>query len=68
MRVRVTIIILVSIVYNFTPVVTVRLGNSTELTVEEGDTVTLCAEIESPAEIDRQFFVFGNLRPGTADG
>lgn len=48
-------------------VVTVRFTNSTEMTVEEGDTVTLCAEIESPPEIDRQINILGALLPGTAE-
>ena len=50
--------------------VTVRIANSTEMTVEEGGTVTLCAEIESPVStlIERQIFILGSLLDGTAKG
>lgn len=49
-------------------VVIVRVGNSTEVMVEEGASVTLCAEIESPLEVERDIFILGQLLPGTAKG
>ena len=48
--------------------VTVRLSENTEITVEEGGSVNLCAEIESPAMIDRQIFILGTLLQGSAEG
>ena len=52
------------------PVVMVRIGNSTEMMVEEGGSLTLCAEIESPVStlIERRIFILGSLLSGTAEG
>ena len=50
--------------------VIVRIANTTEMTVEEGGSVTLCVEIESPAStlIERRIFILGSLLSGTAQG
>ena len=50
-------------------VVIVRVANgSSEIEVEEGDSVTVCAEVESPALFDREALLLGQLSPGTAKG
>lgn len=38
------------------------------MTIEEGASVTLCVEIESPLEVERNVFILGQLLPGTAQG
>ena len=54
-------------IFSNLPVVTVRLTNSSD-SVEEGGVITVCTEIESPSEIERQFYIVGSLLPGTAEG
>ena len=52
--------------FSLSPVVTVSVGNSS--VIEEGESVTVCAEIVSPAEVDREANTLGMLEAGTATG
>ena len=46
----------------------VKVGNSSEIDIEEGESATLCAEIVSPAEVDREANTLGALMGGSATG
>ena len=49
-------------------VVIVKVGNSSEIDIEEGESATICAEIVSPAEVDREANTLGSLMGGSATG
>ena len=49
-------------------VVVVRVGNGSVVEIKEGESATLCAEIVSPAEVDREIIILGALTDGTATG